>query len=155
MTFIKELDGSGFIDRLYKKPAVALASREKPRSRRRSNREKTLPGSDKNQTDHTDGKVGRRHQFSRWSARIYRGAGRYPKQYRAQVLRQPVQMGKDIPSESAGHEEPRLYIRRAKNCYSVLGLRCCLGKVITERHRDRIKIGSIKNRKEENDVRGV
>jgi LysM repeat protein len=47
LTFIKELDGSGFIDRLYKKPAVALASRENSTPAAANNREKTLSGSDK------------------------------------------------------------------------------------------------------------
>ena len=40
LTFIKELDGSGFIDRLYKKAAAALASREGPVSPPVNNKEK-------------------------------------------------------------------------------------------------------------------
>jgi hypothetical protein len=47
LTFIKELDGSGFIDRLYKKPAAALASRESSTPLPLSNSEKVPPAGDK------------------------------------------------------------------------------------------------------------
>jgi NitT/TauT family transport system substrate-binding protein len=47
LTFIKELDGSGFIDRLYKKPAAALASRESSTPLAVNNKEKVPSGSDK------------------------------------------------------------------------------------------------------------
>jgi len=47
LTFIKELDGSGFIDRLYKKPAAALASRESSAPLPVSNKEKAPSASDK------------------------------------------------------------------------------------------------------------
>ena len=46
-TFIKELDGSGFIDRLYKKPAAVLATREHSTLPPAGNKEKPPPGSDK------------------------------------------------------------------------------------------------------------
>ena len=48
LTFIKELDGSGFIDRLYK-TTVAVASREEPRSTpaRANTRENSAPGTER------------------------------------------------------------------------------------------------------------
>lgn len=47
LTFIKELDGSGFIDRLYKKPAAALARRESSTPLAVNNKEKVPSRSDK------------------------------------------------------------------------------------------------------------
>jgi LysM repeat protein len=47
LTFIRELDGSGFIDRLYKKPAVALASGESSTLVAASNKQKAPSASDK------------------------------------------------------------------------------------------------------------
>lgn len=46
LTFIKELDGSGFIDRLYKKPAAVLASRESSTPLPVNNKEKVPPATD-------------------------------------------------------------------------------------------------------------
>ncbi len=48
LTFIKELDGSGFIDRLYK-TTVAVARREEPRSTpaRANNKENSAPGTER------------------------------------------------------------------------------------------------------------
>ncbi len=47
LTFIRELDGSGFIDRLYKKAAAALASRESPASLPANTKEKAPSAVDK------------------------------------------------------------------------------------------------------------
>jgi len=47
LTFIRELDGSGFIDRLYKKPAKALASGESSTLVAASNKQKAPSASDK------------------------------------------------------------------------------------------------------------
>jgi len=46
LTFIKELDGSGFIDRLYK-TTVAVASRQEPRSMPANIRENSAPGTER------------------------------------------------------------------------------------------------------------
>ena len=46
LTFIKELDGSGFIDRLYK-TTVAVARREEPRSTPANTRDNSAPASEK------------------------------------------------------------------------------------------------------------
>jgi ABC-type nitrate/sulfonate/bicarbonate transport system substrate-binding protein len=56
LTFIKELDGSGFIDRLYQKPAAAVARRESSAPVPLSDSEKAPPASDKTKSILTPGK---------------------------------------------------------------------------------------------------
>jgi hypothetical protein len=84
LTFIRELDGSGFIDRLYK-TKVAVARREEPRSTPApaNIRDNSAPATEKTKTDHRNGKISCHPQFCRWGTRIHGGGRRYVKLHRA------------------------------------------------------------------------
>ena len=82
LTFIKELDGSGFIDRLYK-TTVAVASREEPRSTPANISGNSAPGTRKNKSDRRNDKIRCPFRFFQWSVGTHGGAWRYVKLDRA------------------------------------------------------------------------
>ncbi len=125
LAFIKELDHSGFIDRLYKAQPL-VANRE----------ERTVPVApipletavQSNLKTRAAGEEAKSVSVPAAKSGQYTvGTGRYAELPGTQVLRRSIQMGKDLRSEQAGHENPPFSLRRTKDHYPALGWQALWG----------------------------
>ena len=134
LTFIKELDSSGFIDRLYKSSAVAKAapSRAEPLPAPEIAKEKPLrpkprprPSQRKKEPNRSPNKFLPRQKSRQPLPSLLSQQGLQPQEYTVKagdtlsklsrtLLQLDVQVGKDLRSKQGYSEKPKLHLHRAK-----------------------------------------